>query len=141
MDQQTGKKTQTVVEKLENLELVPGRVIEKNPFITVDSNSETCWLFVKIENKLGEAVTINGLAENGWKPVEGHAGYYQYTYSVAAGTVVPVFNSVTCDAAKTYEQLNGIATKEIAITAYAVQSEGVAQADAWGALGQHYTLG
>ena len=79
--------------------------------------------------------------ENGWKPVEGHAGYYQYAYSVAAGTVVPVFNSVTCDATKTYEQLNGITDKTITITAYAVQSEGVAQADAWGALGQHYTLG
>ena len=51
--------------------------------------------------------------ENGWKPVEGHAGYYQYKEPVAAGTVVPVFNSVTCDAAKTYEQLNGIATKEL----------------------------
>ena len=141
VDQQTGKKTQTKVESLTDLELVPGRVIEKNPFITVDSDSETCWLFVKIENELGNAVTINGLAENGWTSVEGHAGYYQYKEPVAAGTVVPVFNSVTCDAAKTYAQLNGIATKEIAITAFAVQSEGVAQADAWGALGQHYTLG
>lgn len=140
VDKQTGKKTETKVEALTDLELVPGRVIEKNPFITVASDSETCWLFVKIENKLGDAVTINGLTENGWTAVDGHSGYYQYAYSVAANTVVPVFNSVTCDTAKTYDQLNGITDKEIVITAYAVQSEGISQQEAWGALGQHYPL-
>ena len=142
VDDQTGKKTETEakVDNLEEVELVPGRVIEKNPFITVASDSETCWLFVKIENKLGDAVTIDGLAENGWTAVEGHAGYYQYAYSVSANTVVPVFNSVTCVTTKTYEQLNGITDKEIMITAYAVQSEGVSQQNAWGALGQHHTL-
>lgn len=140
VDAQTGKKTADVVEGLTDLELVPGRVIEKNPFITVASTSETCWLFVKIENNLGNAVTINGLSDNGWNPVEDNPGYYQYTYSVSAGTVVSVFNSVTCDSAQTYEQLNGIANKNISITAYAVQSEGVSSQDAWGALGKHYTL-
>ena len=105
VDVQTGKKTETVIDDkgLIDVELVPGRVIEKNPFITVDAKSETCWLFVKIENNLGDAVTINGLAENGWTEVGGHAGYYQYEYSVAAGTVVPVFDSVTCGSANTYK--------------------------------------
>ena len=44
VDPQTGEKTETetVVQKLEDLELVPGRTIQKNPFITVASNSESC---------------------------------------------------------------------------------------------------
>ena len=140
VDQQTGKKTEAVVEGLTDLELVPGRVIEKNPFITVAGDSETCWLFVKIENNLGDTVTINGLEKNGWTAVDGHPGYYQYAYAVAAGTVVPVFDSVTCDTTNTYETLNGITAKNIVITAFAVQSEGITSENAWGALGQHYTL-
>lgn len=139
VDPQTGKKTDAQVELLEDLEMIPGRVIEKNPFITVDSKSETCWLFVKINNKLGDAVTINGLAENGWAAVAGYDGYYQYAYAVSADTVVPVFDSVTCTATKTYAELNDISDKEIEITAFAVQSEGIGYTDAWGALIQHHT--
>lgn len=140
VDEQSGKKNATVVEGLANLELVPGREIEKNPFITVDANSETCWLFVKIVNGLGDAVTINGLTENGWTAVTGHEGYYQYEYAVGANTVVPVFNSVTCGTGNTYDTLNDISTKNIVVTAYAVQSEGVSQDAAWTALGQHHAL-
>ena len=44
--------------------------------VIVDKDSEDCWLFVKIENNLGDAVTINGLT--GWTAVPGHDGYYQY---------------------------------------------------------------
>lgn len=140
VDEQTGKKNATVVEGLANLELVPGREIEKNPFITVDANSETCWLFVKIVNNLGNAVTINGLTENGWAAVAGHEGYYQYAYAVGANTVVPVFNSVTCDTDNTYDTLNGITNKNIVVTAFAVQSEGISQADAWTALAGQLSL-
>lgn len=140
VDEQTGKKNATVVEGLADLELVPGREIEKNPFITVDENSETCWLFVKIVNGLGDAVTINGLAENGWTAVEGNEGYYKYAYAVGANTVVHVFNSVTCDTDNTYDTLNDISTKKIVVTAYAVQSEGISQADAWTALAGQLSL-
>ena len=138
VDPQTGKRTETVVDELKDLELVPGRVIEKNPFITVASDSESCWLFVKIENNLGEAVTINGM--NGWTAVEGETGYYMYNEKVDAGEKIDVFKSVTVDAKLEYNDLNGIEDKNIVITAYAVQAEGVAQTAAWGALNDHYTL-
>ena len=138
VNEQTGVKTETKVDGLKDLELVPGRTIEKNPFITVGPDSETCWLFVKIENNLGSVVTINGL--DNWTSVEGHAGYYQYNEIVNAGATVTVFEFITVDATTTYDALNGIANKDIVITAYAVQSEGVSQADAWGALDEHYEL-
>ena len=138
VDKQTGLKTTTEVEGLTDLELVPGRVIQKNPFIKVEDDSETCWLFVKIENNLGDAVTINGLA--GWTPVEGHNGYYQYNATVDAGATVVVFESITVGSLLGYDDLNGITDKKIVITAYAVQAEGVSQAAAWGALGEHYIL-
>lgn len=138
VDPQTGLKTETEVEGLTNLELVPGRTIQKNPFITVASDSETCWLFVKIENDLGNAVTINGLTD--WTPVDGYAGYYMYNATVDAGAKVTVFESITVANNQTQATLDDIESKNIIITAYAVQSEGISQQDAWGALGQHYTL-
>lgn len=138
VNEQTGEKTATEVDGLEDLELVPGRTIEKNPFILVGGNSEDCWLFVKIENNLGDAVAITGL--NGWTEVDGHSGYYQYQTTVKAGANIPVFESITVAADKTYAQLNSIADKSIVITAYAVQAEGVAQQDAWAALDLHHDL-
>lgn len=136
---QTGVKTEEEVDKLEDLELVPGRTIYKNPFIKVDANSESCWLFVKIENNLGDAVTINGMTN--WTAVDGYAGYYQYKEAVdASKNPITVFESITVTSTKTYEQLNTINPKTIVITAYAVQSDGVSSTAAWGALGQHYTL-
>ena len=119
VDPQTGKKdtTQTPVTKLENLKLIPGRVIEKNPFVTVGSNSEDCYVFVKIVNGLGEAVTINGM-EN-WVKLDN--GYYRYNVVVSAGNKINVFTSITC----ANVDFSTVADKTITITAYAVQSEGV----------------
>lgn len=138
VNSQTGLSTETEVDNLKDLELVPGRTIQKYPFIKVDADSETCWLFVKIENNLGDAVKINGL--DNWIPVEGHEGYYQYNATVGAGQKVVVFESITVAKDKTYADLNGIVSKQIKITAYAVQSEGVSLTEAWGALDQHHEL-
>ena len=121
VDGQTGKQNNNVVTELNDLELVPGRKIEKQPFITVDSDSEDCWLFVKVENGLGSAVSINGM-EN-WENLG--SGYYRYPEIVKAGAVIDVFTSVTCDAGLGKANMDALEGKQIVITAYAVQSEGV----------------
>ena len=140
VDAQTGEKKEnaTTVDGLTDLELVPGRTIYKNPFITVAEDSETCWLFVKIENNLGEAVTINGMDD--WTAVDGKPGYYMYKETVAAGATIDVFESITVDSKLEYDELNDITPKNIVITAYAVQAEGVEQTNAWATLDQHYEL-
>ncbi len=127
VDPQTGKKDPTdIVTGLEDLKLIPGREIEKNPFVTVPTTSEDCYVFVKIVNGLGEAVTINGM-EN-W--VELDNGYYRYKDVVTAaqkGKSIDVFTSITC----ANVDFSTIATETITITAYAVQSEGVDEATAY----------
>lgn len=136
---QTGEMdSNTIVDNLTNIELVPGRVIHKNPFITVGANSETCWLFVKIENGLGDVIQINEMT--GWNPVDGHNGYYMYHTTVDAGSKIDVFTSITCLAKNGNDEMTAVNGKSIVITAYAVQSENVSQQAAWGALGQHITL-
>lgn len=136
VDNQTGKKTTEVVEGLEDVELVPGRIIEKNPFITVAADSEDCWLFVYIENGLEGAGEIT--MADGWTAVDGKTGYYRYGKTVSANTKVDVFTQFICNKLLGNTEIAAFEGKTIKITAYAVQAEGVTMDAAWGALDQHY---
>lgn len=110
--------------------LLPGKTYVKDPTITVASDSENCWLFVKIENGLGANGTINGLAVNGWTQITG-TDYWKYKETVAANATVKVFDTFTFGNADPAEYEN----KNITITAYAIQAEGFASAElAWTAL-------
>ena len=133
VDPQTGvKDTSKVVTGLTDLELAPGRKIAKNPFITVDSKSEECWLFVKIENGLEGAGQI--IYAEGWTQITG-TNYYQYANKVAAGTKVDVFTQFNCDTTLDNTALAEFNGKEIKITAYAIQTEGFATVGAaWTAI-------
>ena len=121
------------VDGLQDLKLIPGRTIDKNPFITVDDGSEDCWLFVKVDNGLEGAGVI--LWANGWTPVDG-AGYYKYESTVEANAVIDVFTAFKCDADLTNDTLADYNNKSIVITAYAVQAEGLDQTAAFAALNQ-----
>lgn len=139
VDPQTGVKNAnaTPVTAMENLELVPGREIQKNPFITVNG-TESCWLVVKVTNELGEAITINGMSD--WNKVAGKDGYYMYKQTVDAGKKIDVFTSITCNDTNTSDSLAALAGKKIVVTAYAIQAENVAAENVISYLGKHYTL-
>ena len=116
-------------EGVQNIKLVPGRTIHKNPFITVNTNSEKCYLFVKVDNGLGDDVTIS------WSTNWVHIGdnYWMYNLEVDASSgPVNVFKSITCNT--TIKNDQSWTNSNIVITAYAVQSEGFADATAaWNA--------
>ena len=129
-------KTDEVVDNLENIKLVPGRVIEKNPFITVGDTSEECWLFVVVENGLEGAGEITWA--EGWTKLDGK-NIWQYESKVAAGAEpVDVFTQFTCSEELTNEELAAFDGKTIVITAYAVQADGVSYDEAYAALDMHY---
>lgn len=158
VDPQSGlKKTPLAkVENLTDLELVPGRTIEKHPFVTVTADSEPCWLFVKVENGLeayeasGNTTIADQLAANGWVALTGEGiedGVYYYNSIIptsADAQVKNVFTSITiADNAESVSGWADIATNgNIKVTAYAIQSEGfnakgtaaANAADAWAAL-------
>ena len=137
---QTGEKLKGseagTTDNLPNIELAPGRESEKNPVITVSDDSEECYLFVKIENGLLSAGTINGLT--GWVSVSGNANtdsvsIYRYNTTVNASAVIPVFETFTCDPDITeYDAALDGAT--IVITAYAIQKENLTADEAFAAL-------
>ena len=119
--------------------LIPSHTYVKDPTIHVDSNSEDCYLFVKIQNDLGSDGVINGIANNGWVLVEGTQDVYCY-YGVTDGEtnstkqiVKPGKDKKVFDTFTFGEKANpdnyDTATKnaEIIVTAYAIQADGLSE--------------
>ena len=149
--------TETTPEK-EPVKIIPGIDIEKDPKVTVEANSEACWLFVKVEEvnwpiftetdnttkKVSYAVIDD---ENGWKKLENVEGvdnvYYREVDAVTADTDFYVLKGndtykngvVTVSENLTKTEVNSIADETkptLTFTAYAVQREGIdTAADAW----------
>lgn len=121
------------------LELVPGKTISKDPTVTVVKNSEDCWLFVKIEESDNLADFVEYAVAEGWTALEGVEGVYyrevaeseeDQKFGVLADDEVNVKTSVTKEM---LEALTAETMPWLKFTGYAVQKEGVATAaDAWG---------
>ncbi len=124
--------------------ILPGVNILKDPKVTVEANSEACWLFVQV--KEDNWPVFNGVRKadyqpaDGWKPLdeENHPGVYYRDVDAATaekGVAYGVLlnNEVTVSDTLTKAEINGITTKpQLTITAYAVQKEGVATVEqAW----------
>ena len=132
--------------------LVPGKILQKDPTITVSSDSEDCYLFVKIVNGLADvedSTSANKIADqltaNGWKALSGVANVYYYAGgqntaivnskgAVPAGAVTVVFSTFPISKTASETELNNYKDATIEIVAYAVQAEGFdTAAAAWAA--------
>lgn len=110
--------------------LIPGRTYKKDPKITVNADSESCWVFAKLENGLGEAATFNIDTANWTEIVTGVYAYKTVLSAKQSATLFTEFTfSPTADPAA-YENA------AIVITGYAVQADGFTSAQAaWNASG------
>ena len=112
--------------------LIPGRTYVKDPTVRVNPNSESCWLFVKIENEIAavEAAENNIASQilaNGWIGLDGVDGVYYKSYDKNADPQVLnhlVFANFTVAGEKTAADLDGLAGKKIHVTAYGIQLDG-----------------
>lgn len=115
--------------------MIPGNDITKDPKVTVEANSEACWLFVKVE----KSATYNSyLADytiaDGWNELDGVAGvYYREVNADTAkdGTSYQVLNGNKVTVLDSVEKSNMEAIKNgtvdeptLTFTAYAVQKDG-----------------
>lgn len=119
--------------KANTLKLVPAKTYSKDPTVHVDEDSEACYLFVKVENGIsaieatGENVSIaSQMTAKSWKQI-GTSDVWYYNAEVVAGNDYVVFESVTISGTA---DVSAYADKTIKITAYAVQKEGFATAQA-----------
>ena len=133
--------------KANSYKLLPGHTYTKDPTIHVDAVSEDSWIFVKVENGIAafEAATSteeNGyksisdqITANGWTALNGVANVYYKPYTKSdTGSDLIVFSNFKI--ADTANDVQGWATLNatVNITAYAVQKDGFATAEAaWAA--------
>ena len=126
-----GNTTSELADRVDSNEykLIPGHTYVKDPTIHVGENSESCWLFVKIENGLVSNGTINWPSESKWVNVEGD--FWAYTEAVDADADVVVFNSFTFANVDPNSYGNAV----IKVTAHAIQKDSFSDyTAAWTAL-------
>lgn len=140
-----------VRDKANGYKLLPGHQYTKDPIIHVDSNSENCYLFVKVVNQIADIEADTKVADQmtgtyGWTVVDGVNGLatgevlYVYTnktgtpVDVAGGNDVVVFKTFKIDGDVNNDTLAAYAGKTITVTACAVQKDGFensSAADIW----------
>lgn len=129
-----------------DLKIVPGKNITKDPKVTVEANSEACWLFVKVEEsnwpdfKNGTARKVDYKMATGWTALDetNYPGvYYREVAATTSAVVYPVLlnNTVTVSDTLSKTEVNQITTNPtLTFTAYAVQKEATTTAAAAWAL-------
>lgn len=134
-----GKVDIALEETTENYKMIPGESIRKDPVVTVKSDSEDCWLFVKVvESKNLDKFIDYSVYEDEWKALESVEGVFyrevsasdtDQKFSVLTGDVVSVKENVTNDDMNEIENGN---EPTLTFTAYAIQKAGFdTAAEAW----------
>lgn len=132
------------------LKIIPGVEITRSLKVTVDPNSEACWLFVKVEETnwpdlkktdgTTRKVSYSVNVPNDWKALEGNPGVYYREVSAEdakTGVEYDVNGVVAVSKELTKAEVNSIASgtqPQLSFTAYAVQRLGIDDAAAaWAA--------
>ncbi len=118
--------------------LIPGKTYDKDPTIHVQANSESCYLFVEVNNTLADLeanadsdTIAEQMTDNGWTFLKDNIYYYNSIVNSSENAQnFVVFENFKIAGEKTAEELKDI--NPVTINAYAVQSEGFDTAsDAW----------
>ena len=134
----------TTVKAESNYKMLPGRTLQKDPFVTVKANSEACWLFVKIEKSTNFDTYMTYEIADGWTALSGQTGVYYRQVAATTAASDPIYvlknNQVVVKSDVTKTQLEAAATSKptLTLTAYAIQLEGFENnpSGAWTAVNQ-----
>ena len=111
------------------LKIIPGVGIRRSLKVTVEPNSEACWLFVKVEGTNWPAKVSYSVAggTNDWKALDNYPGVYYREVSAEnarTGVEYDVNGVVAVSKELTKADINSIASgtqPQLSFTAYAVQ--------------------
>ena len=109
--------------------LTPGVALFKNPVVTVKAESESCWLFVKIQKTADFDNFCTFEMQDGWTALLSNEGvYYREVQKASVDRSFDIIknNSVLVKDTLTEEQLDSMSNQTLSFTAYAVQSDGIA---------------
>ena len=128
---------------LENsYKMVPGGTITKDPKVSVDANSEACWLFVELEKSTNFDKFMTYTIAEGWTLVPGEQNVYYRVMgatSTDASAQMDILsnNQVEVKNTVTKADMNGLTDAiypTLTVKAYAVQKEAASTAEAAWAL-------
>lgn len=116
---------------------VAGVTLDKDPTPTVLQGSESCYVFILVENELNDLFTLNIDTES-WKQVAQVDGdtLYIYASSVDASqspqdiVLNPIFTQVQVSDELTRQDIESLGEKTLCTTAYAVQTAELTSAEA-----------
>ena len=130
-------------ETTEKYKITPGVSINKDPKVTVTAGSEACWLFVKVEEKNwpdlketdGTTRKVNYAIADDWTALDSQTGvYYREVSAQKNAQEFPVLegDKVTVSEDLTKTEVDRLKEKSptLTFTAYAVQKDGIKDADA-----------
>lgn len=137
-----------------SFEIIPGTNLDKEPVVTVEKDSEACWLFVEVTEanwpqfKEADGTTLKVKYEiaAGWTllsktntPGNDTYVYYREVGATTADTPFDVLKAtnekeIAVSSTLTKEELNKMTAPQLTFKAYAVQKENIATvAEAWAA--------
>ncbi len=116
--------------------MAPGVTILKDPTITVEANSDACWLFVKTQTSSNFGSFCEFEIGQGWQTLQQNEGvYYQRVEKSAVNQKFKVLKNdrIYVKDTLTEEDFNALLKNPtLKVTAYAIQCEGMLSAlDAW----------
>lgn len=113
-------------------DMVPGNAITKDPLITVEADSEDCWVFVKLDKSANfDTFMEYGLAE-GWTELAGNDGVYyrevtksesEQQFYVLEGNEVTVSGDITKEQLNALDKDGAANYPTLTVSAYAVQRD------------------
>lgn len=123
----------------DDYKMVPGAILPKNPTVTVNVDSEACWLFVKIEKSDNFVKFMTFNIDSDWTPLEGSDDVYYIkidaataktgvSYQVLNENQVTVLDSVTKNMMEEIKNEPDL-KPTLTFTAYAVQSANLTKED------------
>lgn len=109
---------------------VAGAVLDKDPTPTILKGSDSCYVFLYLENELTDKFSLN-IDNNAWKAVAQNGGNTLYVYNTIVDasnadndvTLTPIFTKVTVSDSLTAQDINELGERTLCVTAYAVQTE------------------
>ena len=122
-----------------SFKMVPGQTIEKDPTVTVEANSEACWLFVKIEESTNFDDYLTYAMAAGWTELNGVSGVYyrevdesnsKQEFEVIKDNLLTANKDATKAMYDTLGKESGDPVPTLTVTAYAIQKVGFATAAA-----------
>ena len=128
---ETNLKTGDRAEEGNTYKVAPGTVVTKDPLVTVNAGSEACYLFVKVEKSDGFDNFAEYKIAEGWTELTAGSGIYWREVGEIAATASPAEFTVLKDNKVTIKDtLTEMADITMTFTAYAIQKDNIASAEA-----------